>query len=125
MMMMQPWGLGAAEIVPMAINQPSRLATKSIVVFDAAPNINIPLPRMIVSEIGGRERSRSAFCLSLWQQDNGPRIKGFDFLKILFVSVAGPANPDGIADFPRWQISAVYESNVSDDVSTNDTQTAH
>ena len=123
-MMMQPSGFGAAEIVPMAINQPSRLATKSIVVFDPAPDIYEPRVSLRLSEVGRGKRSRSPFCLSLRQQDDSARIEDFDFLKLLFVSVAGPANLDCIADFPRRQISTVHESDVSDDVSIHVTQTA-
>ena len=51
-MMVQPWDLGAAEIVPMAINEPPRLAAKSIVVFDPAPNINKSFARLILSKVG-------------------------------------------------------------------------
>ena len=85
MMMVQPWGLRAAEIVSMAIYQPSRLATKSIVVFDPAPDIYESRVSLILSEVERGQRSRSPLCLSLRQQDNGTRIEGFDFLKILFV----------------------------------------
>ena len=57
MMMVQPWGLRAAEIVPMAIYQPSRLATKSIVVFDPAPDIYESRVSLILSEVERGQRS--------------------------------------------------------------------
>ena len=116
-MMVQPWDLGAAEIVPMAINEPPRLATKPIVVFDPAPNINKSLASLILSEVGRGKRSRSPFCLSLRQQGDGPRIEAFDFLEVLFVSVAGPVDLDCITDISSGQIPAFYERDVSDKLS--------
>ena len=118
MMMVQPWGLRAAEVVSMAIYQPSRLATKSIVVFDPAPDIYESRVSLILSEVERGQRSRSPLCLSLRQQDNGTRIEGFDFLKILFVSVAGPANIDCIADISSGQVATVDECDMGKDAPT-------
>ena len=51
-------------------------------------------------------------------QDDSARIEDFDFLKLLFVSVAGPANLDCIADISSGQVATVDECDMGKDAPT-------
>jgi hypothetical protein len=108
----------------MAINQPSRLAAKSIVVFDPSPNINKSLTGLILGEVRRGKALCSPLSSGLWQLHDGARIERFDVVKILFFSVAEPADLNCMADVSRRQISLVHVSDVSDDVLIHDMQIA-
>lgn len=112
MAMMLAEGVGLVAIIPMAKNQPSGNA-KSVVIFDAAPDVDKSLFRPKMGGAFLRERSHSPLHFYFWEQQNVPSFEG-DRLKFVFLVIHEPSYLHSIADVPGRQIAKVSNFDMGD-----------
>lgn len=112
-MVVQPWSLGLAAIVPMAKYQPSAVL-KPIIVFNATPYIDISNSCPVIDFVSGREVRRSSLDFSLGQNQNGSFFFNFNLFKILLVAVLKPANFYIVSNISCWQISRINDRDIRD-----------
>jgi hypothetical protein len=113
-MMVDAGSVGARTIISMAIDHPSRIP-KSIVIFDASPNINIKAVESLVVRFNPllAQTTRSTLDSFFWGNEN-LSFFDIDVFKVIFLTVARRFNFNAVADMSRWQVAPVNEGNMSD-----------